>query len=50
LSKESHTLETRQRDVIVLSKNVVEYVGKEATPVKQEIEDSVKALSERFQK
>ena len=50
LTKESQNFETRHRDVLVLSKNVVDYVGTDAPATKSEIDDNVKALTERYQK
>ena len=50
LTKESQNFETRHRDVLVLSKNVVDYVGTDAPATKSEIDDNVKTLTERYQK
>jgi hypothetical protein len=50
MTKESQNFEIKHRDVLVLSKNVMEYLGKDAPAAKQEIDENVSALSERYQK
>jgi hypothetical protein len=50
MTKESHNFEIRHRDVLVLSKNVMEYLEKDAPTAKIEIDENVKAITERYQK
>ena len=48
MTKESQSFEMKHSDVQVLSKNVMQYLGKDAQAAKQEIDENVAALSQRY--
>jgi len=48
--KESNALENKQRDIEILSSNILDYIGGDAENVRLDIENNIKTLKERYQK